>query len=264
MGERYPTRDPGISAVLSFLLPGLGQVYNGRISRGVVHWLVHLAGVAALLWLAWRWLTAPMGVASAAAVGPAGEASGAGGAVVGSATTASAAVRLDLWAGLAVAAAILLLNWGLSVSEAFRHARRSLARVAESSAGAGWQPWGGEEGAAAAEASPGAGQSGDIWRPAPRGGSASGAAASLASRGEGGTPASARPGGAAPAPGPFARNLARIMEMENLDVAQVARLSGLDPNQVLGYLRGEEPDDAALRRLAFGLNVSEDLLRARG
>lgn len=28
-------KDPGIAAVLSFVLPGLGQVYNGQILRGI-------------------------------------------------------------------------------------------------------------------------------------------------------------------------------------------------------------------------------------
>jgi len=33
-------RNPGLAAVLSFLIPGLGQVYNGCILRGVIWFLV--------------------------------------------------------------------------------------------------------------------------------------------------------------------------------------------------------------------------------
>ncbi len=29
-------KSPGLAAVLSFFLPGLGQVYNGRIAKGLV------------------------------------------------------------------------------------------------------------------------------------------------------------------------------------------------------------------------------------
>ncbi len=36
---------PGIAAVLSFLIPGLGQIYNGDFLRAIF-WLI----VAAILW----------------------------------------------------------------------------------------------------------------------------------------------------------------------------------------------------------------------
>lgn len=32
-------RNPGIAAILSFLLPGLGQIYNGKFLRGLV-WMI--------------------------------------------------------------------------------------------------------------------------------------------------------------------------------------------------------------------------------
>jgi len=41
--------DPGWAAVLSFLLPGLGQIYNGRFGRAIgfiIAWGVALAGNA--------------------------------------------------------------------------------------------------------------------------------------------------------------------------------------------------------------------------
>ena len=31
-----PPKNPGLAAVLSFLLPGLGQMYNGEISKGIL------------------------------------------------------------------------------------------------------------------------------------------------------------------------------------------------------------------------------------
>ena len=35
---------PGIAAVLSFIIPGLGQFYNGKFLRGVV-WLIITPGL---------------------------------------------------------------------------------------------------------------------------------------------------------------------------------------------------------------------------
>jgi len=32
-------RNPGIAAILSFLLPGLGQMYNGKFLRGLL-WMI--------------------------------------------------------------------------------------------------------------------------------------------------------------------------------------------------------------------------------
>jgi len=37
-------KNPGTAAVLSFLIPGVGQIYNGRILIGII-WLV-LTGVS--------------------------------------------------------------------------------------------------------------------------------------------------------------------------------------------------------------------------
>jgi TM2 domain-containing membrane protein YozV len=37
-------RNPGIAAVLSFFIPGVGQIYNGKILRGIF-WLIVTPGV---------------------------------------------------------------------------------------------------------------------------------------------------------------------------------------------------------------------------
>ncbi len=37
-------RDPGLAAVLSLLIPGVGQLYNGRILRGIL-WLIITPGL---------------------------------------------------------------------------------------------------------------------------------------------------------------------------------------------------------------------------
>ena len=55
-------RDPGVAAILSFLIPGIGQIYNGTILRGVF-WLIitpgfwvgtgGLLGWVCHIWSAW-------------------------------------------------------------------------------------------------------------------------------------------------------------------------------------------------------------------
>jgi TM2 domain-containing membrane protein YozV len=37
-------REPGIAAVLSFFIPGVGQIYNGKILRGIF-WLIVTPGI---------------------------------------------------------------------------------------------------------------------------------------------------------------------------------------------------------------------------
>lgn len=37
-------RNPGTAAILSFLVPGLGQIYNGKILRGCL-WLIVTPGL---------------------------------------------------------------------------------------------------------------------------------------------------------------------------------------------------------------------------
>ena len=39
----HPRRDPGISAVLSLIVPGVGQIYNGAFLRGIF-WLIITPG----------------------------------------------------------------------------------------------------------------------------------------------------------------------------------------------------------------------------
>ncbi|MCM8778234.1 MAG: hypothetical protein NC898_04360 [Candidatus Omnitrophica bacterium] len=42
-----PTVNPGIAAVLSFLVSGLGQIYNGQIKKGI--WLIFLSALGMLI-----------------------------------------------------------------------------------------------------------------------------------------------------------------------------------------------------------------------
>jgi membrane-bound metal-dependent hydrolase YbcI (DUF457 family) len=44
-----PQKSPGVAAVLSFLITGLGQIYNGQIGKGI--FLLILAGIAAAVLL---------------------------------------------------------------------------------------------------------------------------------------------------------------------------------------------------------------------
>jgi TM2 domain-containing membrane protein YozV len=52
-GSNLP--NPGVAAILSFFIPGAGQIYNGKFLRGVF-WLIITPG----LWLAsagfWGWV----------------------------------------------------------------------------------------------------------------------------------------------------------------------------------------------------------------
>jgi TM2 domain-containing membrane protein YozV len=43
------TWSPGTAAVLSFFIPGLGQLYKGKIALGLVFLIVPIAGYAALI-----------------------------------------------------------------------------------------------------------------------------------------------------------------------------------------------------------------------
>jgi TM2 domain-containing membrane protein YozV len=42
-GERKDMSNPGTAAVLSFFIPGVGQIYNGKILRGIF-WLIITPG----------------------------------------------------------------------------------------------------------------------------------------------------------------------------------------------------------------------------
>jgi len=44
MEARFTMRDPFIAGILSFLIPGVGQIYNGRVIVGII-WLL-LTGVS--------------------------------------------------------------------------------------------------------------------------------------------------------------------------------------------------------------------------
>lgn len=44
VSHRRPLPDPGLAAVLSFVIPGLGQFYNGKFWRGIF-WLVVTPGL---------------------------------------------------------------------------------------------------------------------------------------------------------------------------------------------------------------------------
>lgn len=42
-GMAQPRKNPGFAAVLSFVIPGLGQIYNGAFLRGIF-WLIITPG----------------------------------------------------------------------------------------------------------------------------------------------------------------------------------------------------------------------------
>lgn len=52
--KKYP--NPGVAAVLSFLFTGLGQLYNGQITKGLT--LISVSGVSILLFIIGAALTA--------------------------------------------------------------------------------------------------------------------------------------------------------------------------------------------------------------
>jgi len=44
MSSRLSRSNPGVAAVLSFLVPGVGQIYNGAFLRGIF-WLIVTPGL---------------------------------------------------------------------------------------------------------------------------------------------------------------------------------------------------------------------------
>lgn len=44
VNDRRPLPDPGLAGVLSFVIPGLGQFYNGKFWRGIF-WLLVTPGL---------------------------------------------------------------------------------------------------------------------------------------------------------------------------------------------------------------------------
>lgn len=59
--QTQPQKDSGIAAIASFVIPGLGQVYNGEIAKGIILGLVTIAfaitGIGLLIAIPmWIWL----------------------------------------------------------------------------------------------------------------------------------------------------------------------------------------------------------------
>jgi TM2 domain-containing membrane protein YozV len=55
-----PPKNPGVSAVLSFLFLGLGQIYNGQIGKAIMFWLINLMLIVLGLMLAIPFLMIPI------------------------------------------------------------------------------------------------------------------------------------------------------------------------------------------------------------
>jgi len=53
------TKNPGVAAVLSLFIPGLGQIYSGRIGRGLLMLFV-VVPLSAILALFFFWLLIPL------------------------------------------------------------------------------------------------------------------------------------------------------------------------------------------------------------
>ncbi|QLQ04674.1 MAG: hypothetical protein HZY76_00240 [Anaerolineae bacterium] len=45
MSVQSPPKNPTLAAVLSFLINGLGQIYNGEIAKGIIIFVVQLINV---------------------------------------------------------------------------------------------------------------------------------------------------------------------------------------------------------------------------
>ncbi|KKG08810.1 hypothetical protein EO95_13750 [Methanosarcina sp. 1.H.T.1A.1] len=44
-----PGKNPGIAAVLSFFIPGLGQIYNGQIMKGIIFFILASIGIVFII-----------------------------------------------------------------------------------------------------------------------------------------------------------------------------------------------------------------------
>jgi TM2 domain-containing membrane protein YozV len=54
-----PPKNPGLAAVLSFFVTGLGQIYNGQILKGLIFFAISLLNVL-LMWVLIGFITAPL------------------------------------------------------------------------------------------------------------------------------------------------------------------------------------------------------------
>ena len=42
-------KDKTLAGVLSFLIPGLGQIYNGQVAKGIVLFIAYIAGLVCFI-----------------------------------------------------------------------------------------------------------------------------------------------------------------------------------------------------------------------
>jgi TM2 domain-containing membrane protein YozV len=55
-----PPKNPGVSAVLSFLFLGLGQIYNGQIGKAILFWFINIMLIVLGFMLAVPFLMIPI------------------------------------------------------------------------------------------------------------------------------------------------------------------------------------------------------------
>jgi TM2 domain-containing membrane protein YozV len=59
MAAASPPKSPGVAAVLSFFVTGLGQIYNGQIAKGLVFIGISLVNIM-LMFVLIGFITAPL------------------------------------------------------------------------------------------------------------------------------------------------------------------------------------------------------------
>lgn len=222
---KMPPRDPGLAGVLSFLLPGLGQIYVGRVARGFIHFGVHVLSLAAFLGTL-------LGFSPVAA--PGAETS------LGNALVNSVSIG-------ALALLVAISNWVFSVTGAMSRAffASALDRA--------FEPDGSEANMRVPTSSTETGPT----RVVPIVGESETAAASdaVSPRQKESTPA-------APALSSFSRALYELLEFRNMREEDLIRLSGLEAKEIRSLLDGAPPDSRQLEKLADALDVSVELLKS--
>ena len=209
---RMKKRDPGLASVFSFLLPGLGQIYTGKMGWGIFHFLAHVGLLIVSLALSYPLIFADGSIRQ----------------------------RLTAWlstpSNLGIAFGLLFLligNWIWSFLTAAQNEdedsdSKDITSLIETARSEYY-----------AEAAPTGTPSAAYEKTA--------AYETLVQE----QPVESKS---------FAITLAEIMDLKGVGIEDLSEITGIPETEITKYLKGSKPDDATVKILARGLNVSPRFL----